>query len=58
MPSYFDPDRWYRTERTILETRRERHELDEPDYSEALRDLEWRSDEIVTRIGDAFRGTR
>jgi hypothetical protein len=58
MSSYFDPDRWYQTERTLLETRRERRELDDHRYSEALQDLEWRYDEMVSRIGRAFRGAR
>jgi hypothetical protein len=58
MTGYFDPDRWYRTERTILETRRESSELDDRRYSEALRDLDWRYDQIVSRIGNTFRGSR
>jgi hypothetical protein len=58
MTGYFDPDRWYRTERSTLESRKERHELDDRRFSEALRDLEWRYDQIVSRIGTTVRGSR
>ena len=54
----FDLDCWYLMERALLETRRERRELDDHRYSEALQDLEWRYDEMVSRIGRAFRGAR
>ena len=54
----FDPDRWYRMERMLLDTRRERRELDDQRHSEALEDLEWRYDEMVSRIDRRFRGCR
>ncbi len=54
----FDPDRWYRTERALLETRRKSRDLDDARYLEALADLEWRYDEIVNRIERRFRGVR
>ena len=55
MSHNFNPDRWYQTELALLEARRERKEIDNRLYLEALQDLDWRYEEMVSRIGRSLR---
>jgi hypothetical protein len=51
----FDPDGWYDNQRSILERRLERREIDEDGYREALAELDRRYDEMVARLDGTYR---
>ena len=51
----FDADKWYESQRALLEARRERGELDEDAFAAAVADLDRRYDEMVTRLDGSFR---
>ena len=51
----FDPDRWFDDQQRLLEMRRERGELDERAYREALQDLEHRYDTMLDRLDGTYQ---
>ena len=51
----FDPDQWYENTRAVLVARRERGELDETAFSDALAELDRRYEEMLTRLDGSFR---
>jgi hypothetical protein len=51
----FDPDRWYENQQALLAARRERGDLDEASFAEAVADLDRRYEEMLTRLDGSFR---
>lgn len=51
----FDADRWYENQRDLLVARRERGELDESAFAEALDELDRRFEEMLTRLDGLFQ---
>jgi hypothetical protein len=51
----FDPDRWYENQKALLTARRERGELDEPAFVEALAELDRRYEEMLARLDGSFQ---
>ena len=51
----FDPDRWYDDERAILDARYKAGELSEPEYKEAVSDLDRRYDEMIDRLDGTYQ---
>jgi len=51
----FDADRWYENQRDLLAARRERGELDESTFAEALDELDRRYEEMLCRLDGSFR---
>ena len=51
----FDPDRWYENQRALLAARRERGELDERAFAEALDELDRRFEEMLSRLDGSFQ---
>jgi hypothetical protein len=51
----FDPDQWYENQKALLALRRQRGELDEAAFAEALADLDRRYDEMINRLDGSFR---
>ncbi|MGD1147486.1 MAG: hypothetical protein ABR961_06015 [Thermoanaerobaculaceae bacterium] len=50
----FDAERWYENQRALLEARRQRGELDDPAFTEALEDLDRRYEEMAARLNRSF----
>jgi hypothetical protein len=50
----FDQDAWYDRERTRLEAKRQRGELDDERFAAALEELERRYEEMVARLDKPF----
>ena len=55
MTCNFDPDRWYENQRALLTARRERGELDERAFAEALDELDRRFEEMLSRLDGSFQ---
>jgi hypothetical protein len=51
----FDPDRWYENQKALLVARRERGELDERTFAEALDELDRRFEEMLSRLDGSFQ---
>jgi len=51
----FDADRWYENQRALLVARREREELDERAFAEALDELDRRFEEMLSRLDGSFQ---
>ena len=51
----FDPEKWYENHRRALLARRERGELDERAFAEALDELDRRFEEMLTRLDGLFQ---
>ncbi len=51
----FDPDKWYENHRRLLLARRERGELDEREFADALEELERRYEEMLARLDGSFQ---
>ena len=51
----FDPDRWYEDERAILDARYKAEEISEPEYKDALSELDRRYDEMVDRLNGTYQ---
>lgn len=51
----FDPERWYEAHRAVLDTRRERGEIDDPEHARLVEDLDRRYDEMVARLDGTYR---
>jgi hypothetical protein len=51
----FDPDKWYENQRRLLLARRERGELDEREFADALEDLDRRYEEMLVRLDRPFQ---
>jgi hypothetical protein len=51
----FDPEKWYENHRRALLARRERGELDERAFAEALDELDCRFEEMLSRLDGSFR---
>lgn len=50
----FDPERWYENQRRLLLVRRERGELDEREFADALEELERRLEEMLAKLDRPF----
>jgi hypothetical protein len=50
----FDADAWYERERTLLEAKRQRGDLDDDGLAAALEELDRRYDELVARLDKPF----
>jgi hypothetical protein len=51
----FDPDRWYDIERTELENRYKKGEMDDGEYENAIQDLERRYHEMLQRLDGTYQ---
>jgi hypothetical protein len=51
----FDPERWYENRRALLVARRERGQLDERAFAEALDELDRRFEEMLSRLDGSFQ---
>lgn len=51
----FDADRWYENQRALLVVRRERGELDERAFADALDELDRRFEEMLSRLDGSFQ---
>ena len=51
----FDADRWYENQKGLLVARRERGELDESAFAEALDELDRRFEEMLSRLDGSFQ---
>lgn len=51
----FDADRWYENQRALLVARRERGELDEQAFANALDELDRRFEEMLSRLDGSFQ---
>jgi hypothetical protein len=51
----FDPEKWYENHRRLLLARRERGELDESAFAEALDELDRRYEEMLSRLDGSFQ---
>lgn len=51
----FDAERWYERERELLDTRRDRGELDEAAWRQAVEDLDRRLEEMLRRLDGTYR---
>ena len=51
----FDVDRWFETQKALLDARLQRGELDTEAYRLALEDLDRRADEMLTRLDGTFQ---
>jgi hypothetical protein len=51
----FDPERWYENQRALLVARRERGQLDERAFAEALDELDRRFEEMLSRLDGSFQ---
>jgi hypothetical protein len=51
----FDADRWYENQRALLVTRRERGELDERAFADALDELDRRFEAMLSRLDGSFQ---
>jgi len=50
----FDPERWYENQRRLLLVRRERGELDEREFADAVEELERRLEEMLAKLDRPF----
>ena len=50
----FDADAWYDRERTLLEAKRQRGELDDDGLAAALEDLDRRYEQLIARLDKPF----
>ncbi len=50
----FDPDRWFEMQRRALEARRDKGEIDQAAYQDALDALERRYEEMLARLDKPF----
>ena len=50
----FDPERWYETQRALLDARRREGELDDRQYEAAVEDLDRRYEEMTARLSRSF----
>ena len=50
----FDPERWYETQRALLDARRREGELDDRQYEAAVEDLDRRYEEMLDRLDGSF----
>jgi hypothetical protein len=50
----FDPERWYEANRAALDARRNRGELDDDAWQEAVADLDRRYDEMLARLDGTY----
>ena len=51
----FDPDRWYENERRMLEHQLKKGEMDAESFRQALKALDRRYDEMVTRLDGTYQ---
>ncbi len=51
----FDADRWYENQRALLVARRDRGELDERAFSDAVDELDRRFEEMLSRLDGSFQ---
>ncbi len=51
----FDPEKWYENHRRLLLARRERSELDEREFADALEELERRFEEMLAQLDRPFQ---
>jgi hypothetical protein len=51
----FDPERWYKDERGILDSRYKKGELSERQYADAVTELDRRYDEMLTRLDGTYQ---
>jgi hypothetical protein len=51
----FDAGRWYENQKSLLVARRERGELDESAFAEALDELDRRFEEMLSRLDGSFQ---
>ena len=51
----FDPDRWYEDEFAILEAARKTGKMNEPQYQDAISQLDRRYDEMVKRLDGTYQ---
>jgi hypothetical protein len=51
----FDPDRWYEDERAILDARYKAEEISEPEYKDAVSELDRRYDEMIDRLDGTYQ---
>lgn len=51
----FDPEKWYENHGRALLARRERRELDERAFAEALDELDRRFEEMLSRLDGSFQ---
>lgn len=51
----FDPDRWYETQRALIEARLRDGELDARAYETAVEDLDRRYEEMLDRLDGSFK---
>jgi hypothetical protein len=51
----FDPDRWYETQRALLDARKRDGELDDRGFEAALEDLDRRYEEMLDRLDGSFK---
>lgn len=50
----FDPDRWLEAQRAALAARRDRGEIEDPEYESELLELDRRYEEMVARLDGTF----
>lgn len=50
----FDPERWYEDQLRLLDLRRQRGDIDEAGYEEALREVERRYEKMLARLDGSF----
>ena len=51
----FDPDRWYKDERGMLDARHKAGEISEQEYKKTLSELERRYDEMLDRLDGTYQ---
>ncbi len=50
----FDPEKWLQAQRTVVEARHARGELDDAEMETELRELDRRYDELVARLDGTY----
>ncbi|MBZ5588611.1 MAG: hypothetical protein LAO05_08610 [Acidobacteriia bacterium] len=50
----FDAERWFENQKALLEARRQRGELDDAAFDEALEELRRRYEEMTARLDRSF----
>ncbi len=51
----FDPDRWYKTERAFIEARFQSGAISEPEYEQALNNLDKKHHEMWKRLDGSYQ---
>ena len=51
----FDPDQWFEAHRAVLETCRERGEIDDAALEAELKELDQRYDDLVSRLDGTYQ---